>query len=122
MLMKNRYNHLLINLLFIVLVNINSNAQILSVSEIEQEKDQWCWNGVSKCVLDYYGIFEDQCKIAEYARSQNNSHFGNTNCCDSPEACNNWNWMWGDGGSIEQAGAGGGADVRAATGRPRRAL
>ena len=91
-------------MLLIVIVNTHSFVQInniLSVPEIQQEQDQWCWSGVSKCVLDYYGVFVDQCNIAEYARSQNNSLFGTTNCCDDPEECNSWNWNWGYGGSIE---------------------
>jgi hypothetical protein len=83
------------------LFSTNIKAQILLVPEIEQEENQWCWAGVSKCILDYYGFVQQQCIIAEYARSQNIPQFGNTDCCTSPVSCNNWNWSWGANGSIE---------------------
>ena len=95
--MKKSHTLFVISLICFVLFFTNVKAQILLVPEIEQEKNQWCWAGVSKCVLDYYGFVEQQCDIAEYARSQNTIHFGNTNCCISPDSCNNWNWIFGAG-------------------------
>jgi hypothetical protein len=95
--MKKSHTLFVISLICFVLFFTNVKAQILLVPEIEQEKNQWCWAGVSKCVLDYYGFVEQQCDIAEYARSQNTTHFGNTNCCVIPDSCNNWNWIFGAG-------------------------
>ena len=81
----------------------NINAQILLVPEIEQEQNQWCWAGVSKCVLDYYGDTVQQCEIAEYTRNVATfNNFGTVNCCVSPNhGCNYWNYNWGNSGSIE---------------------
>jgi len=91
-------------ILFLFLgATIIANAQILNVPEIEQEQTEWCWVGVSKCVLDYYGFPFQQCEIAEYARSVITWHnFGSTNCCqDVSQGCNYWNYNYGYGGSIQ---------------------
>lgn len=84
-------------------ITITANAQILNVPEITQEYDQWCWVGVSKCVLDYYGYSQLQCEIAEYTRTVCTWHnFGSTPCCDnSLQGCNYWNYNWGEKGSIQ---------------------
>jgi hypothetical protein len=81
----------------------NSYAQILNVPEVIQEKNQWCWAGVSKCILDYYGYPVEQCQIAEYARQVITWHnFGNTDCCINPNlGCNYWNYNWSYPGSIQ---------------------
>lgn len=91
---------LLIGLLFFT---IKLSAQVLAVPEIIQEQNQWCWSGVSKCILDYYGYPQQQCDIAEYARTVITwTSFGTQNCCSNPNAgCNYWNYNWGSAGSIQ---------------------
>ncbi|RLD46917.1 MAG: hypothetical protein DRI86_01835 [Bacteroidetes bacterium] len=83
-------------------VNI-SFAQILTVGEVEQEQTEWCWAGVSKCIVDYYGDTTDQCEIAEYTRTTATWHnFGNLDCCNDPnQGCNYWNYNYGYSGSIK---------------------
>jgi hypothetical protein len=84
-------------------ITITVNAQVLNVPEITQEYDQWCWVGVSKCVLDYYGYSHLQCEIAEYTRNVSTWHnFGSTPCCNNAlQGCNYWNYNWGETGSIQ---------------------
>jgi uncharacterized repeat protein (TIGR02543 family) len=84
-------------------IAIMANAQVLNVPEITQEYDQWCWVGVSKCVLDYYGYSHLQCEIAEYTRNVSTWHnFGLTPCCNNAlQGCNYWNYNWGEAGSIQ---------------------
>ncbi|MAM05480.1 MAG: hypothetical protein CMD06_05935, partial [Flavobacteriales bacterium] len=107
--MKNRSTNIFLSIFLLVSFQ-NISAQILAVPEIEQEQNQWCWSGVSKCILDYYfsannwpaGSNQNQCGIAEYARTQNSGYFGGSNCCAFPTgSCNNPNWMYGVNGSIE---------------------
>ena len=89
---------------FICLLFVNNlHAQILNVPEVIQEQNQWCWAGVSKCILDYYGYPVEQCQIAEYARQVITWHnFGNTDCCINPNlGCNYWNYNWSYPGSIQ---------------------
>lgn len=78
-------------------------SQVLTVNEVIQEQDQWCWAGSSKCILDYYGVNKQQCEIAEYARTVITWYnFGTTNCCVDPsQGCNYWNYNWGSAGSIQ---------------------
>jgi len=78
-------------------------AQVLNVTEITQEQNQWCWAGVSACALDYYGTPTEQCVIAEYTRTVATWHdFGPVNCCTSAtQGCNYWNYNWGYAGSIQ---------------------
>jgi len=100
--MKNRDTYFITSLICFVLFFTNIKAQVLLVSEIEQEQTQWCWAAVSKCVLDYYNFAQPQCDIAEYARIQDSAYFGNTNCCVDPnQGCNNSNGMWGCTGCME---------------------
>lgn len=77
-------------------------SQVLNVSEVIQEQDQWCWAAVSACILDYYCAPTPQCEIAEYTRNVATwNDFGNTDCCDNPSlGCNYPNYMWGYDGSI----------------------
>ncbi len=79
------------------------NAQVLHVSLVVQQQDQWCWAGCSKCILNYYGDSVNQCDIAEYTRTVATWHsFGSTNCCINASAgCNYWNYNWGYAGSIK---------------------
>lgn len=88
---------------FIFLLSFRGYTQVLNVSEIIQEQNQWCWSGVSKCILDYYGYPQLQCDIAEYARTVITwTSFGTQNCCANPNAgCNYWNYAWGYPGSIQ---------------------
>jgi hypothetical protein len=77
-------------------------AKVLDVPLVTQEQDQWCWAGVSKATLDFYGFNINQCTIAEYTRTTATWHdFGSTNCCaDASQGCNYWNYNWGYAGSI----------------------
>ena len=99
--MRNKYFFLIPISIFFILSFKNINAQILLLPEIEQEQDNWCWAAVSKCILNYSGFIHQQCDIAEYARFQNNTTFGNISCCLDPTGlCDSYNWMWGNPGSI----------------------
>lgn len=92
-------------LFLMIFVSVNQlKAQVLNVSEITQEQDQWCWAGVSSCILDYYCTPTSQCTIAEYTRTVEtfyDVYLGYTNCCTSPSSCNNWNYGFGGPGSIQ---------------------
>jgi len=92
-----------LSLLFVFLLILSAQAQVLNVKKCTQEQDQWCWAGVSQCVLDYYGKWVEQCDIADYARSVITWHnFGSDYCCDKPNGlCNYWNYAWGYPGSIQ---------------------
>jgi len=78
-------------------------AQQFIVEQVTQEHDQWCWTGVSSCVLKYYGNNISQCTIAEYTRTTALWHnFGTIDCCtDANSGCNYWNYNWGYTGSIQ---------------------
>jgi hypothetical protein len=81
-----------------------SHGQVLNVSNTEQQYNQWCWAGSTKCVLDYYGFSTpQQCDIAEYVRNTATFHnFGSTNCCTSAlQGCNYWNYNYGAAGSMQ---------------------
>ena len=90
-------------LLIFFLAIATLKAQVLNVSEVIQEHDQWCWAGVTACVLDYYDVNTSQCSIAEYTRSVATWHnFGTTNCCvNAEQGCDFWNYNWGYAGSIQ---------------------
>ena len=68
-----------------------------------QQQDQWCWAAVSKSMLSHYGVYEDQCMIAEYTRSKASWHnFGYIHCCAQPGGpCNYWNYLSSMPGSIQ---------------------
>lgn len=89
-------------ILVLFLAVVSTYGQVLQVSQEIQEQDQWCWAGVSSCILDYYGMPTTQCEIAEYAREVCDWHsFGTKNCCDYPNGeCNYWNYSFGSNGSI----------------------
>ncbi len=81
-----------------------SPGQVLNVSNTEQQHDQWCWAGSTKCVLDYYGFSTpQQCDIAEYVRTTATFHnFGSTDCCvNALQGCNYWNYNYGAAGSMQ---------------------
>jgi hypothetical protein len=88
---------------FLLFMAVHSQAQVLNVPEVIQEQDQWCWAGVSKATLNYYGVNQAQCDIAEYARQVITWYnFGTTNCCVDPTlGCNYWNYNYGYDGSIQ---------------------
>jgi len=88
---------------FLIFVSFTIRAQVLYVSAVIQEQDQWCWAAVSKCVLNYYGVNVSQCQIAEYTRLNASWHnFGPVNCCTNPHmGCNYWNYNYGATGSIQ---------------------
>lgn len=94
---------ILINIVLAVVLSPVS-GQVLNVSKITQTQSEWCWAGVSACVLEFYGKPVSQCQIAEYTRTVeqfNDISFGNANCCSTPASCNNWNYNYGGAGSIE---------------------
>ena len=93
---------LFINILLCFL--FKSNAQLmLPIPTVIQERDQWCWAGSTKAILDYYSTSLQQCQIAEYTRTVAVWHdFGQTNCCtNSSVGCNYWNYNWGYLGSMQ---------------------
>jgi len=77
------------------------NAQVLTVEKVRQSQTYWCWVGVSKCVLKYYGKDQEQCTIAEYARTRNPVKFGNTDCCKPDHSCNLPNSFYDGPGRID---------------------
>lgn len=88
---------------FLTFYIISIQAQVLNVPQVIQEQSEWCWAGVTKSVLSYYGYSKSQCDIAEYARQVITWHnFGTTSCCTNPSVgCNYWNYNWGYSGSIQ---------------------
>lgn len=91
-------------ILLVTLLCLNGlKAQVLDVPLVTQEQNQWCWAGVTSCILSYYSHPISQCEIAEYARSVITwKSFGTVNCCDNPsQGCNNTNFLWGYEGSIQ---------------------
>jgi hypothetical protein len=82
----------------LIITSTNAQTYKANVGLVSQEQTNWCWCANSKCVLDYYGTVEIQCKLAEYARSRNPSTFGTTNCCTQPSGrCNTGNEIKGQG-------------------------
>ncbi|CAA7385900.1 T9SS type A sorting domain-containing protein [Chryseobacterium fistulae] len=72
------------------------NYQVaLPVDVISQERNQWCWAGTSKSLLDYYGVDRSQTEIAEYARLNNPGMFGKIPCGQPNDRCNQPNTMFG---------------------------
>lgn len=81
-----------------------AQGQVLNVNNTEQQYNQWCWAGSTKCVLDYYGFTApQQCDIAEYVRTIATFHnFGSTDCCTNAlQGCNYWNYNYGAAGSMQ---------------------
>jgi len=90
--------------IFLMLIAGPTGAQVLNVKKITQENSQWCWAAVSACVLNYYGQDIKQCDIAEFTRTHEqftDINFGGSPCCQSPFTCNNWNYMDGGAGSLQ---------------------
>lgn len=87
----------------VLITSIHLKSQVLNVSQVIQEQNQWCWAGVSACILDYYCTPTPQCVIAEYTRTVATWHdFGDTDCCVDPSlGCNYGNYNWGVAGSIQ---------------------
>ena len=95
--MKNFIYTLFIGLIF----GVTTQAQVLNVPTIEQEQDLWCWAGISKSALDYYGEVHEQCEIVEWVRTVR-SGYGNDPCCANPSGpCNNTNVLYNSAGSIQ---------------------
>ncbi len=95
--------HAILGMLLLFFLSSSVKAEVLNVVETTQEMDQWCWAGVSYCVLDYYNSTTPQCEIADYTRQVVTWHnFGTEDCCDNANAgCNYWNYNWGYDGSIQ---------------------
>ncbi len=78
-----------------------SQAVLLDVPLVEQEQNNWCWVGSTKCVMGLYGVNPVQCEIAEWARSENPGTFGTQNCCSNPTGkCNSFNSIWDETGGM----------------------
>ena len=58
-------------------------AKTLPIAQITQQKDQWCWAGASKMILDYHNIEATQGEIVQFALG------------DSLK--NRPNYLWGSG-------------------------
>lgn len=95
--------NLFFSIIFSLAFSSITNAQVLNVPLVVQEQNQWCWAGVSNCILDYYGLPYTQCEIAEYARTAVTwTSYGTTDCCVDPsQGCNYWNYNYGNAGSIQ---------------------
>lgn len=80
-------------------------GRVLPYTQVIQEHDQWCWAGVDRSLLLYYGKDVAQCTLAEYTRTHepfSDRDFGTVPCCtDWTEGCNDWNYMFGGAGSLE---------------------
>jgi hypothetical protein len=78
---------------------------VVDVPEIFQQEGHWCWAASSQCVLQFYGIYESQCKIANFARIHHG--WGDCDCCVAPSnpICNQGNydfgWRTGDGDIVD---------------------
>ena len=55
-------------------------SDILDLPNKTQEKNQWCWAGVSQAILNYYDFKVSQSAIAQYGT----------------EGANIWNWLYGN--------------------------
>jgi len=90
----------IINLLFLNTSFLS--AKVLNFIEAIQEMNQWCWAGVCRAVLYYYGKNVQQCSIAEFTRKKADWHdFGSVDCCVDPnQGCNYWNYLYGSSGCI----------------------
>jgi hypothetical protein len=98
----------LFSIILLAALPIILNGQVLVVTEVTQEENQWCWAGASQCVFKYYCDTDiQQCEIAEYARLNcdwtvnGQNPFGNTPCCQDSDSCNYWNYLYGAGGAID---------------------
>ena len=78
-------------------------AKVLTVVEVLQEHDQWCWAATSRSALLYFGLDRQQCAIAEYARGVSTQvNLGATPCCTNwNQGCNASNFFWSYAGSID---------------------
>lgn len=78
---------------------------MLKVELVKQSQKNWCWAGVSACILNYYNKDQSQCTIAEYARQQRPFYYGKTDCCKIPrpkkDSCNRYNGLYGGNGTID---------------------
>jgi len=104
--MKKGFSNFIVLLLFAACIIKPLRAQVLNVSEVIQEQDQWCWSATSKCILDYYAGYstKSQCAIADFTRTNATWHnYGSVNCCTDPsKGCNYANYTWGYKGSMEE--------------------
>jgi len=79
---------------------ISAADDVLYLPESIQEHSQWCWAGSSQAVLQHYGAYVEQCEIVNWA-------FGSSSCCGNTDfywtdtSCNNWNYMYGVTGSLQ---------------------
>ena len=90
---------LLIGLLLLTLASTSFADRVLSFPERFQEHSEWCWAGSSEAILKYYGHGPDQCDEANFA-------WGRSDCCGNftfewDHACNQPNYMYGTGGSLQ---------------------
>jgi len=78
-------------LLFLgITITLSAQTIKLNVPAIKKEQTEWCWAASSKCVLVYYGYWEQQCDIAEYVRNNGTLYnYGTTPCCTNASlGCN----------------------------------
>ena len=48
-------------------------SKVLSVQEIIQEHDEWCWSATSRAALLHFAVDQQQCAIAEYTRTHSDT-------------------------------------------------
>ncbi len=88
--------------------SLSAKERVLAVPVNAQVQNQWCWAATSRSIIEFFeGSAPSQCEIAEFARknatldSASGYYFGDENCCTNPSgACNNWNYNWGNPGSV----------------------
>jgi len=84
---------------FLLGTDLQAQGNYLNVSERSQEHSNWCWAGVSQCILYFKGSYPSQCSIVNYA-------WGRNDCCGNynfnwSHSCNQPNGMYGGNGTIE---------------------
>ncbi len=81
------YIRKLICIIFVCALN-SVYGTVLNVPEKFQEKNQWCWAGVSQAVFEYYNVFLTQTVIAQYGT----------------EGSNIWNYLYGSSSNPTRRG------------------
>ncbi len=71
-----------LRIIFILVVGCFAGKS-LDISEFEQRKDQWCWAGCSKMILDYHNIEVSQGEIVQFGLGDS--------------SLNRPNYLWGSG-------------------------
>ena len=77
---------IVVALFFALAIPAFAASKTLGVSEIEQNKTEWCWAACSEMIGKYYdsGSNRDQYDLVEYIKGNTDNQPGNTsNICDA---------------------------------------